>query len=55
MLQNPATFLIFAVFTGFLGFGAIAGWVAGIAQVLFFIFLGLFFVSFMLNGRSPRE
>ena len=55
MLQYPATFLIFAVITAFMGFGSIAGLVAGIAQVLFFVFLGLFLLSFILNGRSPRD
>jgi uncharacterized membrane protein YtjA (UPF0391 family) len=55
MLQYPATFLIIAVIAGFLGFGSIAGLVAGIAQVLFFVFLGLLLISFILNGPSPRD
>jgi uncharacterized membrane protein YtjA (UPF0391 family) len=55
MLQYPATFLILAVIAGFLGFGSIAGLVAGIAQVLFFVFLGIFLLSFIFNGRAPRD
>jgi uncharacterized membrane protein YtjA (UPF0391 family) len=55
MLQYPATFLIGAVVSGFLGFGSIGGLVAGIAQILFFVFLGLFLISFIFNGPSPRD
>jgi len=55
MLQYPATFLLIAAMAGFLGFGSIGGLVAGIAQILFFIFLGLFLISFILNGRTPRD
>lgn len=55
MLQYPATFLIIAVVSGFMGFGSIAGLVAVIAQILFFIFLGLFILSFVLSGPSPRD
>jgi uncharacterized membrane protein YtjA (UPF0391 family) len=55
MLQYPATFLIIAVIAGFIAFGSIAGIVAGIAQVLFFVSLGLFLLSFIVNGRSPRD
>ncbi len=55
MLQYPATFLTIAVITAFLGFGSIGGLVAGIAQILFFISLGLFLISFILDGRAPRD
>ena len=55
MLQYPATFLIIAVIAGFLGFGSLAGTVAGIAQILFFVSLGLFLLSFIFNGRAPRD
>jgi|ERR1700735_4355012 uncharacterized membrane protein YtjA (UPF0391 family) len=55
MLQYPATFLIMAVVAGFLGFGSLAGTVAEIAQVLFFISLGIFLLSFIFNGRSSRD
>ena len=58
MLQYPATFLIVALitgFTGFTGFGSLGGLVAGIAQILFFVSLLVFFLSFVLNGRTPRK
>jgi uncharacterized membrane protein YtjA (UPF0391 family) len=55
MLQYPATFLITAVITGFLGFGSIAGVSAEIAQILFLVSLGLFLLSFTLNGPAPRD
>lgn len=55
MLQYPATFLIIAVIAGFFGFGSFAGIVADIAQVLFFVSLGVFLLSFILNGRSRRD
>jgi uncharacterized membrane protein YtjA (UPF0391 family) len=55
MLQYPATFLITAVIAGFFGFGSFAGIVAEIAQVLFFVSLGIFLLSFILNGRSRRD
>jgi uncharacterized membrane protein YtjA (UPF0391 family) len=55
MLQYPATFLIIAVIAGFLGFGSFAGIVAEIAQILFFVSLSLFLLSFIFNGRAPRD
>jgi len=55
MLQYPATFLIVALITGFTGFGSLGGLVAGIAQILFFVSLLVFFLSFVLNGRTPRK
>jgi uncharacterized membrane protein YtjA (UPF0391 family) len=38
-----------------LGFGSWAGWAAIIAQALFFIFLGMFLLSFIFNGPDPRN
>jgi uncharacterized membrane protein YtjA (UPF0391 family) len=55
MLQYPATYLIGSVFSAILGFGSLVGLVADMAQILFFVFLGLFLLSFILNGRSPRD
>jgi uncharacterized membrane protein YtjA (UPF0391 family) len=55
MLQYPGTFLIGSVFAAIFGFGSLAGFVADIAQFLFFVFLGLFLVSCVLNGPSPRD
>jgi len=55
MLHYPATFLIISVITGFLGFGSISGLVAAVAQILFFVFLMLFLLTFVFNGPSPRD
>jgi uncharacterized membrane protein YtjA (UPF0391 family) len=55
MLQYPATFLIIAILAAFLGFGAMAGLIAEIARVLFFVSMGLFFCSFVFNGPTPRN
>ena len=55
MLHHPATFLISSVFAAILGFGSLAGWVADLAQILFFVFLGIFLLSFVFNGPSPRD
>lgn len=55
MLGWALTFLILAVIAAALGFGGIAGASAGIAQLLFFIFLGLMILSFVvraLRGKS---
>jgi uncharacterized membrane protein YtjA (UPF0391 family) len=51
MLNLAIGFLVIAVLAALFGFGGIAGTAAGIAQVLFFIFLVLFVVA-LLFGRS---
>lgn len=56
MLGWAVTFLIIALIAAALGFGGIAGTSAGIAQVLFFIFVVLFVVAMVaraLKGRPP--
>lgn len=45
MLMWAAIFLIIAIIAGLFGFRQIAGAAAGIAKVLFFIFLVLFVIS----------
>lgn len=50
MLLNWALiFLVFALIAGVLGFGGIAKESAGIAKVLFIVFLVIFLVSFFFN------
>jgi uncharacterized membrane protein YtjA (UPF0391 family) len=51
MLGWAVTFLIIAVIAAVLGFGAIVGAAAGIAKILFFVFLVLFVIS-LFFGRS---
>lgn len=53
MLSWSLTFLIIALIAAALGFGGIAGTAVGIAKVLFFVFIVLFFVS-LIFGRSTR-
>lgn len=57
MLQWALIFFILAIIAGAFGFGTIAGAAAGIAQILFFVFLILLLVSLVVNalrGRPPR-
>ena len=56
MLGWAVTFLVIALIAGAFGFGGIASASAGIAQILFFIFLALFVIAMIvraLKGRSP--
>jgi len=45
MLYYALVFLIVAIIAGLLGFGAISFAAAGVAKILFFIFLILFLIS----------
>lgn len=54
MLGWALTFLIIALIAAALGFGGIAGTSAGIAQILFFIFLALFVVSLIMRATRGR-
>lgn len=49
MLGWALTFLVVALIAAALGFGGIAGASAGIAKILFFVFLILFAVSLVLR------
>jgi uncharacterized membrane protein YtjA (UPF0391 family) len=56
MLGWAVTFLVIALIAAALGFGGIAGTSAGIAQILFFVFIVLFVVAVIaraLKGRPP--
>jgi uncharacterized membrane protein YtjA (UPF0391 family) len=50
MLSYAWVFLILAVIAAIFGFGGVATAAAGIAKVLFFIFLALFVIG-LLTGR----
>ncbi|NND19086.1 MAG: DUF1328 domain-containing protein [Silicimonas sp.] len=55
MLGWALTFLIVALVAAAFGFGGIAGATAGIAQILFFVFLALFIfaiISRIMGGNS---
>ncbi|MAI88972.1 DUF1328 domain-containing protein [Ponticaulis sp.] len=56
MLGWALAFFVLAIVAAAFGFGGIAGASAGIAQLLFFVFLALLVVTFLaraLRGRSP--
>ena len=50
MLQYAWIFLILAIIAAVFGFGGVAAAAAGIAKVLFFVFLALFVIG-LLSGR----
>jgi uncharacterized membrane protein YtjA (UPF0391 family) len=55
MLYYSLVFLLIAIVAGLLGFGVIAFAAAGIAKVLFLVFLILFLVSLVGHlGRGHR-
>ena len=52
MLRLTVAFLIFAIISGALGFTDIASGFAGIARILFFVFLVLLVLSFVFGRRK---
>ena len=53
MLYYALVFLIVALVAGMLGFGVVAFAAAGIAKILFFVFLIMFLVSLIMHvGRG---
>lgn len=51
MLHYAVVFLVIALIAGIFGFGFIAGTAAGIAKILFVVFLILAVISFLTRGR----
>jgi uncharacterized membrane protein YtjA (UPF0391 family) len=51
MLNWALFFLVVAIIAGLFGFGVIASTAAGIAQVLFFVFVVLFVGALVLGRR----
>lgn len=49
MLYYTVAFLILAMVAALFGFGGIAAAAAGIAKILFFVFVALFLVSFVMG------
>jgi uncharacterized membrane protein YtjA (UPF0391 family) len=52
MLHYAVVFLVVALIAAIFGFGVIAAGAAGIAKVLFVVFLVGAVVSFLIHGRS---
>lgn len=53
MLNWAVTFLVVALLAAVFGFGGIAGTAAGMAKILFFVFLVLFLVSIAAPRMRP--
>ncbi|WP_425093486.1 DUF1328 domain-containing protein [Tropicimonas sp. S265A] len=56
MLGWAITFLVIALVAALFGFGGIASASAGIAQILFFVFIALFVIALVaraVRGRTP--
>ena len=56
MLGWALTFLVIALVAALFGFGGIASASAGIAQILFFVFIALFVIAMIfraVRGRPP--
>lgn len=51
MLHYSIVFLVIALIAALFGFGVIASTAAGIAKILFVVFLVLFVVSFIMGRR----
>lgn len=49
LLDWALIFLVFALIAGILGFGGIARESAGIAKILFFVFLIIYILSFFVR------
>jgi len=57
MLSWAVSFLVIALIAAFFGWGNLASTSAGMAQILFFVFLVAFAISAIagaLRGRAPR-
>ena len=55
MLKWAVTFFVVALVVGILGFVALAGVAAGIAQVLFFVLVAVTVVSFLLSFEQKSS
>jgi uncharacterized membrane protein YtjA (UPF0391 family) len=55
MLYWALIFFIIAIVAAFFGFGRIATTAAGVAQVLFFVFLVIFLVSLVIGVAGRRR
>ncbi len=55
MLYWAAVFFVIAILAGVLGFSGIAGAAAGIAKILFYIFIGVFLLSIVLGLLGGRR
>jgi uncharacterized membrane protein YtjA (UPF0391 family) len=52
MLHYAWIFLVIAIIAAIFGFGGIAATSAGIAKILFYVFLAIFVISLLVGRRS---
>ena len=55
MLSWALTFFVLAIIAGVLGFGGIASATAGIAKILFVVFIILFVASFFFKAAGKAD
>lgn len=55
MLYWAAVFLIVSIIAAIFGFGGVAAAAAGIAKVLFFIFIALFVITLVIGITIARK
>lgn len=51
MLHYTVAFFVIALIAAVFGFGGIASGAAGIAKILFFVFLAITIISFLLGNK----
>lgn len=54
MLYWALLFLVFAIILAVLGFGVLAAAAAGIAKILFYLFIALFVISLIMHLSRGR-
>lgn len=55
MLRWALSFFLVAIVAGIFGFAGIAGAATDVARILFYLFLGMFFLSFVTHVLSPHK
>lgn len=53
MLYWSAVFFVIALVSAIFGFGGLAAGAAGVAKILFFVFLGIALISLVFGRRVP--
>jgi uncharacterized membrane protein YtjA (UPF0391 family) len=54
MLSWVITFFVFSIIAAIFGFGEVSGATSHVAQILFYVFLILFFISLFFRGGKSR-
>lgn len=53
MLDIALAFLVLAFVASIFGFGGIAGVATAVAQILFFVFIAMFLISYLVPRMKP--